>query len=180
MPPEACETTPLPEQTATLISLLASAVGRDETLAFRDCPLTPQQFALARTLAKAGPLMLSEIARVCCCVPANITGLVDRLERKGLARRLSDPSDRRVTRVALTDAGERALAETTARISPRPSRLVAAISGEEMRTLVDLLGRLYLGLDFQARGDAASGERDRSGDRQTQEEPGWTGSPAPA
>ncbi|HEX5265465.1 MAG TPA: MarR family transcriptional regulator [Acidimicrobiales bacterium] len=36
-------------------------------------------------------------------------GLVDRADQAGLVRRVEDPADRRVVRVALTDAGSRAL-----------------------------------------------------------------------
>ena len=46
--------------------------------------------------------------------PATLTGLADRLEQKGLIRRWSDASDRRVVRVGLTDEGGRLLDEVTA------------------------------------------------------------------
>ena len=41
--------------------------------------------------------------------PTSITNIVDRLESDGLARRLPHPSDRRTTRVELTDAGRERL-----------------------------------------------------------------------
>jgi DNA-binding MarR family transcriptional regulator len=46
--------------------------------------------------------------------PATLTGLADRLESKSLIRRWPDPTDRRVVRVGLTDAGTALLDEASA------------------------------------------------------------------
>lgn len=46
--------------------------------------------------------------------PATLTGLADRLEAKELIRRWSDPNDRRVVRVGLTEAGTALLDEASA------------------------------------------------------------------
>jgi DNA-binding MarR family transcriptional regulator len=44
----------------------------------------------------------------------SVVGLVDRAQAAGLVERRSDPHDRRIVRIALTPAGEQALAELTA------------------------------------------------------------------
>src|SRR5919106_920916 len=46
-------------------------------------------------LDRFGPLTAGELARHAGLAPASVTGLVDRLERKGVARRLSHPRDGR-------------------------------------------------------------------------------------
>ena len=46
--------------------------------------------------------------------PATLTGLADRLERNGFVHRWTDPSDRRVVRIGLTDAGNAVLDEVFA------------------------------------------------------------------
>ncbi|MFI6900532.1 MarR family transcriptional regulator [Nonomuraea sp. NPDC050394] len=66
--------------------------------------LTPQQAQLLTALA-AGPLSHGELATRMHCDKANVTGLVDRLERRELIRRRPDPSDRRVSLVSLTHCG---------------------------------------------------------------------------
>jgi DNA-binding MarR family transcriptional regulator len=50
-------------------------------------------------------LSIGDLARACGVSPRNVTGLVDTLERRGLAERLADQQDRRSVRVAITDAG---------------------------------------------------------------------------
>jgi DNA-binding MarR family transcriptional regulator len=46
-------------------------------------------------LDRLGPLTAGELARHAGLAPASVTGLVDRLERKGFARRLPHPRDGR-------------------------------------------------------------------------------------
>jgi DNA-binding MarR family transcriptional regulator len=46
-------------------------------------------------LERSGPLTAGELARRSGLAPASVTGLIDRLERKGFARRVPNPDDRR-------------------------------------------------------------------------------------
>ncbi len=46
-------------------------------------------------LDRFGPLTAGELAKRSGLAPASVTGLINRLERKGFARRIANPSDRR-------------------------------------------------------------------------------------
>ena len=46
-------------------------------------------------LERSGPLTAGELARRSGLAPASVTGLINRLEHKGFARRIQNPSDRR-------------------------------------------------------------------------------------
>jgi DNA-binding MarR family transcriptional regulator len=50
---------------------------------------------------------MRELAERMRCHPSNITGLIDRLEARGLVERCPDPRDRRVKGLALTPLGQR-------------------------------------------------------------------------
>src|ERR1700704_853198 len=50
-------------------------------------------------------MTLGQLAESQNLVPRTVTGLVDKLERDGLVRRVPDPSDRRSVRAHLTKAG---------------------------------------------------------------------------
>ncbi|MEU4732003.1 MarR family transcriptional regulator [Streptomyces sp. NPDC023588] len=50
-------------------------------------------------------LSIGELARAAGVSSRNVTGLVDTLERDGLARRVQDPGDRRSVRATITPAG---------------------------------------------------------------------------
>src|SRR5436305_209424 len=66
----------------------------------------------ARALHYLGePRTMGELADMLCCDASNVTGIVDRLEARGVVERQTVPGDRRVQRVVLTDDGPRLWAE---------------------------------------------------------------------
>jgi len=73
-------------------------VGEEEGLSI------PQLDVLRRL--RHGPSPMRRLAIQMNCEASNLTGLVDRLEARGLVERRPHPEDRRVRCVALTEAGE--------------------------------------------------------------------------
>lgn len=67
--------------------------------------LTPVQAKVLMFLDQATPM--NRIAENMCCDPSNITGLVDRLEERGLLAREEAPADRRVKNLQVTVAGKK-------------------------------------------------------------------------
>jgi MarR family transcriptional regulator, organic hydroperoxide resistance regulator len=74
----------------------------------------PQLWAL-KTISQKGSLSQGELSEKMYLHPSTITGVVDRLEKKGYVVRDRNPADRRVVKVRLTPKG-RALAKK----SPNP------------------------------------------------------------
>ena len=89
--------------------------------------LTPVQARLLCILA-AGPRGMAELARCFGVEKAALTGLVDRVERRGLAKRSPVPGDRRALRVTPTDTGKRAAAAFHAEVSAELSQLLAPLA----------------------------------------------------
>ena len=56
-------------------------------------------------LQLASPLPMHELAARLACDNSNVTGLIDRLETRGLVTRKASSDDRRVKHIVLTDAG---------------------------------------------------------------------------
>jgi DNA-binding MarR family transcriptional regulator len=69
------------------------------------------QVELLMALADHAPAKIGRLASLQRLAPNTVSGLVQQLVEAGLASRETDPSDRRVARVTLTDAGHRQLAE---------------------------------------------------------------------
>jgi len=67
--------------------------------------LTDVQFRVLSRLWRGDGATIGELARDLCLDAATLTGLVDRLESKGLVCRRRDEEDRRSVQVLLTDAG---------------------------------------------------------------------------
>lgn len=74
--------------------------------------LSPSQFNVLNLLhLNPAGLSQSELSRQLVMHRSNLTGLVDRLERRGLVARHDVAGDRRTYRVALTPAGEKVIRE---------------------------------------------------------------------
>lgn len=97
-----------------LLQLLrtAEALWESSRVFFTRWNLSPSQFNILNLLP-APPEGISqiELSRELIMHRSNVTGLVDRLERRGLVARRANATDRRAYRVVLTGAGEQLLAE---------------------------------------------------------------------
>src|SRR5918911_2116221 len=63
--------------------------------------LSPPQLKVLHTLAPGVELPMGALAESMFCDASNLTGLVDRLEERGLIERRPDPDDRRVKRLTV-------------------------------------------------------------------------------
>ena len=84
---------------------------------------------------------MGRLAQSLACDASNVTGLVDRLESRGLVRRRPSPEDRRVKVLDLTPAGARLRSIVLERMS-RPPENLNRLSADEQRALVRILRRL--------------------------------------
>jgi MarR family 2-MHQ and catechol resistance regulon transcriptional repressor len=111
--------------------------------------LTLNQLGVLEAILHKGPLTHSELGRKVLTSAGNMTDVVDKLERRGLVRRVRHTGDRRSVKVELTQEGAKM---TEAMFPLHAARIHAAMSGlndAELAQLGDLLRRL---------GTAASGE----------------------
>src|SRR5262249_49911019 len=69
--------------------------------------LSPAQCHVLHLIEPERPLPMGRLAETLACDASNVTGLIDRLESRGLIRRRTSPSDRRVKVLELTPAGAR-------------------------------------------------------------------------
>jgi len=111
--------------------------------------LSQPKFNALMQLRQAGDrgLSLSELGERMLVSKANITGLIDRLERDNLVVRETDPVDRRVCRARLT-AKALLLMENILPIHTVFTReAMSGLSTEEKTRLVELLQKLQAGLN---------------------------------
>src|SRR3954447_10046374 len=106
--------------------------------------LAPQQMIALRMLG-AGPRKMSDLAHALFCDNSNVTGIVDRLEERGLLRREAAEGDRRVKLLVLTKEGERVRVEITKRMAEPPPP-IASLSEKDQRALRDILKRAVEGI----------------------------------
>src|SRR5215468_6360590 len=103
--------------------------------------LSPAQCHVLHLIEPDQPVPMGQIAESLACDASNVTGLVDRLEARGLVRRQPSAGDRRVKALELTPAGVR-LRSTVFERMTRPPESLARLSADEQRMLVKILKRL--------------------------------------
>jgi len=87
------------------IRRLVRAVYLDTSKMSRQYGITGSQSMVLRVLIHNGPLSSADLSRRLYVTPSNITGVIDRLEKKDLVERIKKASDRRVSLITLTEAG---------------------------------------------------------------------------
>ena len=102
--------------------------------------LSPMGVKMLHGLEPGAEVPMSGLAGQVGCDASNITGIVDRMEARGVIERRDDPSDRRVKLIALTDEGA-ALRERVLERLHEPPAVIAALSLQDQRTLRDVLRR---------------------------------------
>lgn len=104
--------------------------------------LTNAQWSPLMRLRATGPGTVLELARWLQQDPGATTRLLDRLERKGLVRRVRSTADRRVVRVQITPAGEAAIAEVPGVLAEVMNGMLAGFSRAEWSALKEQLQRM--------------------------------------
>src|SRR4026209_1484637 len=79
--------------------------------------------------------------------PAGVTSRIDRLERRGLVRRLPDPDDRRGVIVELTDEGLALVDQAVAAVAESDRQLLGQLDAKDIADLEGLLRKLLAGLE---------------------------------
>jgi DNA-binding MarR family transcriptional regulator len=127
-------------QAVKLLEPRAEAIFADESLSFTQW--------LALRLVHDGIVDNSAgIARTICHNSGAVTRVVDQLEARDLMRRQRCGDDRRVVRLAVTPAGDAALAAVNPRMMALLNGLLEGFSREEVETLLSLLTRLLARLE---------------------------------
>ncbi|GGX25027.1 MarR family transcriptional regulator [Streptomyces malachitofuscus] len=129
--------------TLEVVELIGSVVARyheEYEEAAAGHALTGAQARLL-SLLSLEPLPMRKLAQRLKCEPSNVTGIVDRLESRGLAERRPDPADRRVKLAAATAEGRRVARslQESLRFAREP---LAGLSEGERVALRDALRRM--------------------------------------
>ena len=103
--------------------------------------LSPAQCHVLHLIEPGRPIPMGQLAETLACDASNVTGLVDRLESRGLVRRRASAEDRRVKVLDLTPKGSRLRTLLLDRMTAPPAT-IRRLSVQEQRTLVRILARL--------------------------------------
>ncbi len=115
----------------------------------REYQVSAPQLNCLVALYENGSLSPSQIAKLIVVKSSTVTGVIDRLEQKGLVTRVRKSSDRRVITIELTEAGGKLVEKAP---PPLHHKIVAGLkklSRDEITNVVESLNVLTGMLDIQ-------------------------------
>jgi len=132
------------------IRRLVRAVYLDSQKISKQYGLTGPQIMVMINLVNKGPTSSADLSRKLYVTPSNITGIIDRLEKKRLVKRIQKTGDRRVALITLTEEGaelgkslpdpiEKILISELADLEPEHVQLLA-MAMTQILNLIDIKG----------------------------------------
>lgn len=157
---ESTEPSETPQHRALLALLRTSnAIWDASRVFFSTWGLTAAQFNLMNLLAEAGVgRTQSELGRELLTHRSNVTGLVDRLEARGLVKRSDSGRDRRSWRVALTPEGRKLMDRVRPKYRAAAAVLTSGWSNQRAAEVESALAQLAGAVSAMA-GEAGGEER---------------------
>lgn len=134
------ERSPLAGETWQLLFELLEASPRVPAVA-AECGLTEAQCHVLRLLPPGRAVPMRALAERLGCDASNVTGIVDRLEARGLVSRRAAEHDRRVKELVLTPTGVQARQRVIERLG-EPPEPIARLSAADQQTLCTILRKV--------------------------------------
>lgn len=106
--------------------------------------LNPTEFAVLELLYHKGNQPLQQIGGKILLASGSITYVVDKLEEKGLLKRIACPNDRRVTYAQITEEGKTFIGEIFPGHEERIHELMSSLTAEEKQIAIELIKKLGL------------------------------------
>lgn len=113
--------------------------------------LRPVEFTVLALIRENPGGLAGHLAKALAVTPPNITAWLDKLERRGLVRRVPSASDRRLQHLYVTERGAAICDTATQQVLEAERERFAALSPAERTLLIELLHKVAC-----ARGEAAA------------------------
>ena len=130
------------ESVGYLMRRVLLAITQDTDKRLEPHGLTHAQWGPLFFLRKSGSATVAELARELQTDPGAMTRMLDRLEAKGLCRRVRSVSDRRVVNIELTDEGSAAAQQVPEVLCQVQNEYLAGFDTDEWNQLKSYLHRI--------------------------------------
>jgi DNA-binding MarR family transcriptional regulator len=126
------------------IEMLSSRFKQTEELFATKLEVSERELALLRTLVEEGPMITKALGGRFGVPVSTMTGLVDRMEKKGLVRRVRGRRDRRAIELEATPAGALALKEHARGLEAVARGILEALPERDQEALITILRRVAI------------------------------------
>jgi DNA-binding MarR family transcriptional regulator len=140
-----------PLQITGRLSRIGPHLARRQEAVFEQFGLNRGEVGALGALRVVGPphrLSPGRLGKGLMLSSAGVTSRIDRLERRGLVRRLPDPDDRRGVIIELTDLGIETVDGAVKAVAESDRELVGRLAPDEALALEQLLRKLLAGLEL--------------------------------
>ena len=120
----------------------AKAVEKVDRESIDQTGLGLSDFTIMEALLHKGPLTINQIGQKVLLTSGSMTAAVNRLERKGLVKRIQDASDGRCFYVRLTKRGRKVINDAFYRHQQNLEKIAEVLTRDERTELVRLLRKL--------------------------------------
>jgi DNA-binding MarR family transcriptional regulator len=161
----------LEEQVIAALRRITRAIDLHSRLLLHKSGLTTPQLAALQTIQRMQRLTVGALARRIHLSQGTVTGILDRLQRRGLVVRVRGSRDRRSVLVELTEAGDKLVKEAPSLLQERFQRGLSQLQEWEQTMILATLQRIASMMDAEkieavtvlGLGVAGSAEEDGSG-----------------
>ncbi len=122
------------------------AVNENVNKLIQTYDLNPTEFAVLELLYHKGDQPLQQIGGKILLASGSITYVIDKLENKGLLKRIACPSDRRVIYAHITEEGKALIERIFPDHAGHINELMSALTDEEQKTAIMLMKKLGLSI----------------------------------
>ncbi|MFP3918724.1 MarR family transcriptional regulator [Lysinibacillus telephonicus] len=129
-----------------VLSRANKAINEVTNQFFHEKGLNPTEFAVLELLYHKGRQPLQQIGNKILLASGSITYVIDKLEKRGYLKRVSCPSDRRVTFADITEEGTKFMQQMFPEHEKNLHELLSVLTPEEKDTAIELLKKLGLSI----------------------------------
>ena len=124
------------------LSRCTQNVHKREYKTIKQGGLTVSQFAVLEILYHKGDLKVCEIIEKILSTGGNMTVVIDNLVKGNLVIRSTDPKDRRVNLISLTEEGKNLISDMFPKHLGNINEIFSPLTSEEKKNLIGLLKKL--------------------------------------
>jgi len=117
-------------------------VHKREYKTIKEGGLTVSQFAVLEILYHKGDLRVCEIMKKILATGGNMTVVIDNLVKENLVKRCSDPKDRRVNLISITEKGRNLISGIFPKHLENINDIFSILTSEEKKNLIKLVKKL--------------------------------------
>lgn len=141
---------PIEDHIVAALRRIVRAIDLQSRRMVEACGLTGPQLVVLREVGRLGGASVSALARAVNLSQPTVSGIVERLEKRGVLRRERSDRDRRSVFVTLTPAGAEMLRDAPSLLQDRFRRELARLEEWERTQMLSILQRLAGMMDAES------------------------------